>query len=316
VRDISIIICTRNRAASLAQTLASLGDVRIPPGRSSEIIVVDNGSSDETADVVRQARVRNAQVKYILEARPGQARARNRGIAEAAGDVIVFTDDDVTPARDWVERITAPILSGSADAVAGCVRIAPNLERPWMTEMHRSWVADTGTLDPANPGRMVGANMAFSRSILDRVPAFDEDLGPGAIGYGDDTLFSQQLKAAGCRLAAAFDAIVEHQFSEERLSAESWVRSAKALGQVDAYISHHWDHAVWPHPRWSLGTAFLQLLHKNLMALIQRSQSPAPESLLTAIRNFHAQLFYLGERRKPRYYALHGLVKLPQVKTS
>ena len=55
--------------------------------------MVDNGSSDETADVVRQARVRNAQVKYILEARPGQARARNRGIAEAAGGAFALKVD-------------------------------------------------------------------------------------------------------------------------------------------------------------------------------------------------------------------------------
>jgi glycosyltransferase involved in cell wall biosynthesis len=317
MNKISVVICTRNRAALLAQTLAALGNVTIPPGTSVEIVVVNNGAEEDgTAAVVREAKFSEAELRYIFEPQPGQVRARNRGLAEAAGDLIVFTDDDVAPAEDWLVRLSAPILANTADAVAGRVRIAPSRERPWMTVFHRSWVACTAALDPLNPGRMVGANMAFARSILEKVPAFDEELGPGALGFGDDTLFSQQIKEAGYRIAFAFDAVVEHRFTEDRLEARQWKRSAKALGQVDAYISHHWEHAVWRHPHWALCKGYLQLLRNRIFAFTRRPKSPAPEPYLSALRHFHALLYYVRERKRPRNYERHGLVKLRRATAS
>jgi glycosyltransferase involved in cell wall biosynthesis len=308
--DISIIICTRNRAAPLARTLAAIGRVRIPAGKSAEIIVVDNGSTDGTAAVVREALIGNALVRSISEPQQGQSRARNRGLAAASADLIVFTDDDVAPAEDWLERLSAPLFASVAHAVVGCVRIAPSRNRPWMSDFHRAWVADTATLDPAAPGRMVGANMAFSRAILAKVPAFDDELGPGALGFGDDTLFSQQVKEAGYPIVFASDAMVEHHFGEERLAASQWMLSAKRLGQMDAYISHHWEHEVWRHPRWALCKASLQLLRARIRTF--REKSPAPEPYLIAFRHFHALLHYLSESKRPRLYERHGLVKLPQ----
>jgi glucosyl-dolichyl phosphate glucuronosyltransferase len=310
VAEISIIICTRNRAASLGQTLAALGRVAVPAGKTVEILVVDNGSGDETAKVVADARVLNAEVRYLQEKRPGLSRARNRGLADASGDIIVFTDDDVIPAEDWLVRLCAPMLAGEADAVAGGVRIAADLERPWMTDFHRAWVAGTGLLDEREPSRMVGANMGFVRKVLNSVPAFDENLGAGALGTGDETLFSRQLKAAGFRLVGAFDAEVEHRFEPSRLEAGSWEKSARVMGQVDAYIAHHWEHADWGRPQLLAGKAALQLARSRLTKMIAGDKSPAPERYLLALRHYHACRHYLHERTQPRQYAQHGLAKL------
>jgi glycosyltransferase involved in cell wall biosynthesis len=305
----SIIICTRNRSDSLRRTLAAIAGVTIPAGMSAEVIVVDNGSSDDTEAVVLQARLENPAVKYVVEPEPGQCRARNRGIAEATGDIVIFTDDDVIPVPDWLAMLCAPILAGTADAAVGCVQLAPHLITPWMAATHCDWLADTSRLDPRDPSRMVGANMAFSRSVLDRVPAFDIELGPGGLGFGDDTLFSRQLKAAGYRIALASQAVVEHHFLKDRLAPGEWIKSAGKLGRTDAYISHHWDHAVWPHPRRQAAVSFLRLAFHRLLA--GKAALVKSEPFLQHVRSFHAALQYLRERKRPRNYEKHGLVKLP-----
>jgi glycosyltransferase involved in cell wall biosynthesis len=281
----------------------------MPAGLSVEVIVVDNASRDDTAEAVRQASLDDAQLKYVSEPTPGQSRARNRGLAAADGDIIVFIDDDVIPATDWLGKLCAPILRDEADAVAGCVRLAPHLIKPWMSASHRDWLADTCSIDAANPSRMVGANMAFARVVLDRIPAFDVELGPGALGFGDDTLFSLQARAAGFRIVSAFDAVVEHHFMADRLAADNWVQAAKKLGQVDAYISHHWDRDVWPRPRRGICSSLLKVARCRLGRLSRRD-TPATPELLSAVRSFHAGCHYLRVRNEPWKYEKRGLVKL------
>jgi hypothetical protein len=126
--------------------------------------------------------------------------------------MILFTDDDVRPPEDWIDGMCEPILLGKAQAVAGGVRIAPKLHRPWMEALHRGWLASTEGIDPAAPYTMFGANMGFSREVLSKVPAFDTELGPGALGFGDEMLFSWQLLEAGYQIHGALDVAVEHHF--------------------------------------------------------------------------------------------------------
>src|SRR5258708_3514138 len=127
----SIIICTCNRAESLKETLASMTSLAVPADLSVELVVVDNGSTDHTKNVVAHCAIPDISVRYVLESRRGQCFARNRGISETTGEVIIFTDDDVRPAHNWIEGMCRPILTGLADAVAGGVHIAPHLQRPW-----------------------------------------------------------------------------------------------------------------------------------------------------------------------------------------
>lgn len=114
--DVSIIICTRNRAAHLQKTLRALGATSVPPQLEIELLVVDNGSTDRTALVVEANAPRGWSVHRVVESEPGVARARNRGIAETAGDVLLFTDDDVRVSREWIGPMVAsplPIRSGA-----------------------------------------------------------------------------------------------------------------------------------------------------------------------------------------------------------
>src|SRR6185369_4917701 len=139
-----------------------------------------------------------------------------------------------------------PILFGQADAVGGGIRIAPHLDRRWMTDAHRwrlaSHESNEGSAEGDTPA-LIGANFAFGRHVLDRVPGFDTELGPGALGFGDETLFSWQLAEAGYRMVAApASAAVEHHFDPSRLSRHSLLSVADRQARSSAYLNYHWNH--------------------------------------------------------------------------
>ncbi len=308
MRRVSIVICTRNRAPSLARTLTAIGAVALPAGSRCEILVVNNASTDDTEEVASRALPANGiPVRHVSEPVPGVARARNTGLAAADGDLIAFLDDDQIPDRCWLEKLCAPILSGQAEAVTGGIRLAPHLDRPWMSACHRAWLASSEELDNRNPSRMISANMALSREVLGRVPGFDTELGIGALGFGEDTLFSLQLRQAGYRIAGAFDATAEHHFDEKRLTTASWLRAARDMGRTDAYLAYHWENSDWVHPWRNVLKAALRRVCQRAPAV---ASSGVSESLLHTTRNLHANLQYLRERKRPRNYTRHGLVKL------
>jgi glucosyl-dolichyl phosphate glucuronosyltransferase len=309
--NVSIIICTRSRASSLKDTLASIGKAVVPDGWNVELLVVDNGSTDNTRDIVAAAPTPNVRLRYIFEPKPGQVYARNRGLMEAIGEIIIFTDDDVRVPESWIGGMCGPIVRGEVDAVAGGVTIAPHLERPWLQGMLRIWVGCTEGINPQQPDRMVGANMAFAARVLDKVPAFDPELGPGALGFDDETLFAWQLQKCGYRLRAAFDVAVEHHFDADRLTGESFVKLARKMGWSRAYVQHHWRHEPVPYPRLQVLRYFLDLSVWNILfpAEAHGLTPPSPHRLYTLFRLALAR-HYLLERRRERNYKQFGLHKL------
>lgn len=311
----SIIICTRNRAAHLRETLLSLTSVHVPPGMLGELLVIDNGSTDGTSEMVSAFPMANMSMRVLSEPRPGQCYARNTGLGAAEGDIILFTDDDLRLPTDWLESMCRPLQSGEADGVGGAVALAPHLQRPWMEQVHRYWLAETGPADLAATAleerqTMVGANMAFTRRVLDQVPEFDTNLGPGALGFADDTLFSRQVWAAGRKIVYSEKAKVEHHFQPDRLSRTSFLDTARKHGQTKAYLAHHWEHRTIAAPA-------AQMARKWLQVALWRRHHPQTcaelEGLPTGeLYNLVAYYFYrsyLIERRKPRFYEKHGLKK-------
>ena len=118
--------------------------------------------------------------------------------------------------------------------------MAPHLRRPWMTMLHDVMLASTETLAEDAPTNLTGANMAFHRRVLAKVPAFDVELGPGRLGFQDDVLFSKQLERAGYRIQRRFDVRVEHHFDFDRLLRKSFLGpgwSAKASPRLTSRIT-------------------------------------------------------------------------------
>lgn len=308
---ISIIICTCNRAEHLRQTLATLMEVCVPAHLPCELIVMDNASTDHTAEVVHSCKFTNMPLRYIYEPRLGKSYAYNTGMAAAQGEVFLFTDDDTRLPHNWIEGMCHPILSSKAHAVAGAVKIAPHLERSWMQEGHRAWLASTERLSADDPEDMVGANMAFSREVLAKVPGFDPELGPGALGFGEETLFAFQLRQAGYSITSAFNRVVEHHFDEARLSRASFIDRTKKAGETQAYIAYHWHHDSFNLPHLRLLKALLRLTCKRLRNRREPSINEGmPVWEIDAVFGVYFYKQYLKERKRPVNYEKRGLVKL------
>jgi hypothetical protein len=177
--------------------------------------------------------------------------------------------------------------------------------------MHRAWLASTDSLDAREPEYMVGANMAFSKEVLERVPAFDTELGPGASGFHDESLFSSQLRRAGYRIVSAFGVMVEHHFDESRLLRANFLDTARKMGRSSAYRAHHWEHEEVRRPRLALTLARLRLAKWRAQRRRETlSAEGMPEWEMFLVRQVHFHRQYLVERGRPRNYERRGLVKL------
>jgi len=131
--DLTVAICTRNRAGLLERTLDHLRKVEIPAGCTWELIVVDNGSSDATARVL--AAVSDLPLRVLQESRDGKSHAANRATQAARGKLIVWTDDDVRPGPGWVTAyLGAAARHPKAAFFGGPVR-------PWFERPPPPWLA-------------------------------------------------------------------------------------------------------------------------------------------------------------------------------
>jgi len=228
--DVSICICTWNRAESLAQTLASLTGVQVPPPLTWEVIVCDNNCTDQTAEVIQQFQS-SLPLKAIVEKRQGLSAARNACVAQATGDLVIFTDDDVRVGADWVSGYVQA-SRGHPEAAFFGGPIVPLYVAPpprWFTpEVAKickgiiTWL-DGGPADHAiGAGDVLpwGANMAFRRAALDPEP-FNPRLGlvGGRLFTGEETDVFQTLLNRGCTGWYVAGCLVRHEVDRQRLSA-------------------------------------------------------------------------------------------------
>jgi len=235
--DCSVIVTTFNRAHLLEGGLEALARQETPTGLEWELVVVDNNSIDRTRDVVREfSRVVPFNVRYRFEGRQGQAYARNAGVEEARGRVLAFTDDDIIPARNWVASLTAKLVSADFDGVGGSV--LPQWEETppaWLMRRPnlQAWLALTSAQEPMLltypmrvEARIVGANMAFKRTVFDEFGGFDTALGHrGRIPYGlEEVAFVNGLLRSGRVIAFDPEIRVSHRISSSRMRRRFFVR--------------------------------------------------------------------------------------------
>ncbi|MEP7207736.1 MAG: glycosyltransferase [Casimicrobiaceae bacterium] len=220
------MVCTYNRAASLQRTLDSLAAQAVRTGIDWEVLVVDNNSKDDTAGVVRRFVASFPRARYAFEERQGLSFARNRGIELATGALILFTDDDVTPESDWVQRIHDGMASTGCDACGGF--IAPVWETPpptWLTERFHGFLAiKTERSDwyevRGDAPLPYGANMAFRRDVFERFGTFDVNRGRkgNILASGEDGELIGRLIESGGKVMFFGDARVHHAVESFRLT--------------------------------------------------------------------------------------------------
>jgi glycosyltransferase involved in cell wall biosynthesis len=237
--DISVIICTRDRCELLQHTIELLAKQNLPAGKRFEIIVVDNGSSDATAQVVKQLqRSIPVPLAYAVEPRVGLARARNRGMQMARGNILSFTDDDMIFSDTWLRALCDLFSCTPAPAcVTGPVEVHRDSHPSLQSDLRKGRRRFRYPCEPWEVGR--GNNMSFARRFIERAGLFDTRLGAGTVsGSGEDTdMFYRILKLGG---EIVFDPEV-HAYHDHRRHApeeiEAIVRNY-AVGGTAFLVKH------------------------------------------------------------------------------
>lgn len=245
--EVSVVICTYNRAPMLQKALDSVTRQRIPSGRF-EVVVVDDGSSDDTSDVIQQACRNSAiEVRYFKQANSGIGRARNRGSEEARAPWIAFIDDDEIASEFWLSELLETARVAEADCVGG----------PCILE-----TTETGGLQPVGTIRkLLGENLCMSTpsirlSFLNRMQTRAARLDtPGGgnvlvrrallqtlggfrlLRYGEDLDFFRRARQNCAVIAIAHKAVIHHILPSERLTysylSSLAVRAGKSQASID-----------------------------------------------------------------------------------
>ena len=251
-RPVSVVLCTHARADGAGRTLESL--LRLMH-QDIEIIVVDNAPRDDsTRALVERFRERDSRVRYVREDRKGLSCARNRGLLEASGEFIAFTDDDVCVDPLWINGLLRGFgREPQVACVTGLVASASLLRRAEQYFDRRVWwsssceprlfTAERGgedsPLHPYTAGMFgTGANFAARTSVLRDLGGFDECLGAGSPTQGGEDLdLFVRLLTAGHALSYEPSALVWH---EHRVDDESLRRQMYAYGLgLSAYLTKY-----------------------------------------------------------------------------
>lgn len=194
--DVSIALITRNRAEKLQGFLETAAAIKTE--RPWELVVVDNGSTDETPDVLARTRTTfPAPMTIVKDPTPGVARARNRGWQGATAPIVVFTNDDCYLPEDYVDRY---VQAFESDERLGFVGGAVIRHDPADANLGNAWRPEPLHVGPGmflTPGEFITANMAFRRDVLESIGGFDEIFAYGNGLVADDCDAVARVTAEG-----------------------------------------------------------------------------------------------------------------------
>jgi GT2 family glycosyltransferase len=234
----SVLLASHNGADTIERTLKAMSQLD-PPEGGWKLVIVNNASTDATGALIRKWRDR-LPLDYLVEPRLGKARAINKALAHAEGDLIVMTDDDVLPDKNWLIE-----LRRVADTFPDCAvfggAIMPEFDGPgppwpmpgpWLTILYAQTPAyEEGEIGPSD---VLGANMMIRKSVYDAGHRFDEDFLVGKHGLmGDDSEFVGRLARHGFRIGFAPHARVRHIVGKEQLSWRWMFRRAFRFGRSE-----------------------------------------------------------------------------------
>jgi len=222
--SVSVIVCTHNGAQTLPECLQGVRGLSYP---DFELIVVDDGSSDDSAEI---ARAHGATL--VSGEHRGLSAARNAGIARAGGEIVAFLDDDAYPDPDWLHYL-ATLLLGDGHAGVGGPNIPPE----------DGLVAECVAAAPGGPIHVLisdreaehvpGCNMAFRKSALEEIGGFDERFHVA----GDDVDVCWRLQEAGWTLGFSAGAVVMHR---RRDSVRRYLKQQYGYGKAEALLERKW----------------------------------------------------------------------------
>jgi glycosyltransferase involved in cell wall biosynthesis len=228
-----VVVPVYNGERTIAECLDSLLALRYPADRI-ELLVVDNGSRDGTAGVLRRY---GERIVRMDEATRGPAAARNAGLRRAQGDVVAFTDADCRVDPDWLTEIVAPLEAPEVGIAGGAIRaLAPaNDVARFGEEIHDHRQA----IEVFEPPYAITMNWASRRSVLQELGGFDE-----RFRRCEDVDLAYRMTRAGYTLAFAPTAVVYHRHVDRlaglfRKGFAHGFHAVHALKQHDEFVRAH-----------------------------------------------------------------------------
>ena len=235
---ISVVICTHNGSRTIRECCEGVRRLEYP---RFEVLVVDDGSTDRTAAIVREFGFR-----LIRTENRGLSHARNVGLGAATGEIVAYLDDDASPDPHWLTYLAAAFSRGAYAGVGG-----PNIPPG-----NDGWIAECVACSPGGPVHVLlsdceaehipGCNMAFRRSALQTIGGFDQQFRVA----GDDVDVCWRLQRQGWKLGFHPAAVVFHH---RRNSVRGYWKQQIGYGKAEALLERKWpeQYTAAGHPRWA-----------------------------------------------------------------
>lgn len=255
----TVVICTKDRIKDLSRCLKSLAESLAgeKPGQW-DVLIVDNASSDGTGDqACVLAEGYPVRLSVTREERLGLAIARNTGLREARGEIVIFVDDDITFFSGWISAWEKAFLDDSLAAAGGpIIPVFPDSVPDWYRE---GVIADGGTTGLYEHGCEVseyeadngvghprGGNMAIRRMLALQSGGFREDLGWGKKKIpGEETEFFKRLHAEGNRILYLPGARVHHHLNESQMNLKHFREWHEGYGRASILMKPPVGHLSW-----------------------------------------------------------------------
>ena len=292
--DVTVAICTWNRAHLLSQTLEQFTTIAVPEGLRWELLVVNNNSTDNTNDVASQFASR-LPLRCVFEPIPGLCNARNAALRDAAGAWILFTDDDVLVDPNWV-RECLHTASRFPDAAVIGGPIEPWFPVPPDPAVLQAFPIARGGFCGVDFGREerildgdsspFGANIAFRADVVKGIQ-FDAAFGPSPTtkATGDEVDFVRRVRSRGGIVVWSPRMAVKHYVDPSRMTVDylaqyhvDHARTMVRLSGKPVEGAHMWFGA----PAWLWKT----VVHNYLNYLLAKGRGLPPATTLTQLRNY------------------------------
>lgn len=274
--ELSIVVCTFNRIKDLTDTLDSLLNQKECP-YEYKIIVVDNDSSDNTAEIVNDYIYKYGRhVRYVLETRRGVSFARNRGISESEGNIIAFADDDCIVDDRWINNIMQTFKKYKVDCVGGKILPLWGGTKPeWLVEQLYGRLAlndygnDPITITKEN-GSVFTANAAFSKHLFDLYGGFQQN-----IIRGEDSAYIDMLLTHNIDIIHQPDIVVHHKIPKERLTKQYFIKwhRESGLACADTISYEKVKNILFGIPRYRIRKSIVTLMSYIYSLLFKKKEA-------------------------------------------
>jgi glycosyltransferase involved in cell wall biosynthesis len=260
----SVIVPTRNRATSLGAALRSFCAQTLPHDQF-EVLVIDNGSTDNTKEVVDSLLPEFVNLRYFFAPEPGLHVGRHKGLFEAQTDILVYADDDIVAFPSWLEGVVESFQDPTVVLTGGNNHPLFQMEPPWWFEymwrpdsLKKRWLPILSILDfgeevqEIEPDYVWGCNFSIRKDVLLEAGGFHPDGMPqDLIHLRGDGESSVSTFIKGKRYKALFNpkASIHHVISEERMSVNYFKRRAFHHGISDSYTQIRLQSGVHTAPK-------------------------------------------------------------------